>query len=70
MSVIEAGGGKTSVDELLHDVIRSLWPLRRTVVRAVERECAATGVTPGQHAVSDELRRNGPRTGRWVPAEA
>ncbi|WP_240805737.1 MarR family transcriptional regulator [Streptomyces sp. A1547] len=46
----------------LYDVIRSLWPLHRTIVRAVERELMGTGMTAGQHAVMDELRRGGPRT--------
>ncbi|EFL12856.1 MarR family regulatory protein [Streptomyces sp. C] len=47
---------------MLYEVIRSLWPLHRTVVRAVERELMGTGMTAGQHAVMDELRRGGPRT--------
>ncbi|MEU8784026.1 MarR family transcriptional regulator [Streptomyces sp. NPDC048637] len=72
MSVIEGdAGGPTAGDgagdpaateDLLYDVIRRLWPLHRTVVRAVERELADTGLTAGEHALLDALRTEGPRT--------
>lgn len=48
--------------DLLHHVIRRLRPLHRTVVRAVERELAGTGITAGEHALLDALRTEGPRT--------
>lgn len=62
MSGVERTNGEPPVGFLLYEVIRSLWPLHRTVVRAVERELIGTGMTAGQHAVIDELRRGGPRT--------
>ncbi|MEV7382979.1 MarR family winged helix-turn-helix transcriptional regulator [Streptomyces lydicus] len=51
-------------EALLYDVIRRLWPLHRTVVRAVERELkdTGTGMTAGEHALLDALRNEGPRT--------
>ncbi|MYT28393.1 MULTISPECIES: MarR family winged helix-turn-helix transcriptional regulator [unclassified Streptomyces] len=55
-------GGETTTDELLYDVIRRLWPLHRTIVRAVERELEGTGMTAGEHALLDALRAHGPRT--------
>ncbi|MFB6439801.1 MarR family winged helix-turn-helix transcriptional regulator [Streptomyces sp. NPDC056411] len=48
--------------DLLYDVIRRLWPLHRTVVRAVERELKDTGMTAGEHALLDALESEGPRT--------
>ncbi|GGU51976.1 hypothetical protein GCM10010211_15450 [Streptomyces albospinus] len=51
-----------AVEDLLHDVIRRLWPLHRTIVRAVERELQGTGMTAGEHALLDALRTQGPRT--------
>ncbi|MFH8405861.1 MarR family winged helix-turn-helix transcriptional regulator [Streptomyces sp. NPDC018019] len=60
MSVTE--GGADPVEHLAYEVIRRLWPLHRTVVRAVERELAGTGLTAGQHALLDALRIQGPRT--------
>ncbi|MER7705038.1 MarR family winged helix-turn-helix transcriptional regulator [Kitasatospora sp. NPDC097605] len=63
MSVSEdVGEGGPAVEGLLHDVIRRLWPVHRVIVRAVERGLAGTGMTAGQHAVLDALRRGGPRT--------
>ncbi|UZJ31571.1 MarR family winged helix-turn-helix transcriptional regulator [Streptomyces endophytica] len=69
MSVIEGGrrdaddaGRATPTEELLYGVIRRLWPLHRTVVRAVERELTGTGLTAGEHALLDALRTEGPRT--------
>ncbi|MEU9033468.1 MarR family transcriptional regulator [Streptomyces sp. NPDC048352] len=62
MSGVERTGPDHLAGPLLYEVIRSLWPLHRTVVRAVERELVGTGMTAGQHAVMDELRRAGPRT--------
>ncbi|KUL35690.1 transcriptional regulator [Streptomyces sp. NRRL F-4489] len=47
---------------MLQDVIRRLWPLHRTIVRAVERELAGTGLTAGEHALLDALCAHGPRT--------
>lgn len=58
----EAGGEPAATEDLLYDVIRRLWPLHRTVVRAVERELADTGMTAGEHALLDALRTEGPRT--------
>ncbi|MFG3119362.1 MarR family winged helix-turn-helix transcriptional regulator [Streptomyces sp. NPDC048197] len=55
-------GRATSTEELLYGVIRRLWPLHRTVVRAVERKLAGTGLTAGEHALLDALRTDGPRT--------
>ncbi|MET8699547.1 MarR family winged helix-turn-helix transcriptional regulator [Kitasatospora sp. NPDC004723] len=55
-------GGGPAVEGLLHEVIRRLWPVHRVVLRAVERGLAGTGMTAGQHAVLDALRRGGPRT--------
>ncbi|WP_411135484.1 MarR family winged helix-turn-helix transcriptional regulator [Streptomyces sp. C10] len=52
----------TATEDLLYDVIRRLWPLHRTVVRAVERELADTGMTAGEHALLDALHTEGPRT--------
>ncbi|GES29284.1 MarR family transcriptional regulator [Streptomyces angustmyceticus] len=52
----------TPAEDLLYGVIRRLWPLHRTVVRAVERELAGTGMTAGEHALLDALRTEGPRT--------
>ncbi|MGW2922168.1 MarR family winged helix-turn-helix transcriptional regulator [Streptomyces angustmyceticus] len=49
-------------EDLLYGIIRRLWPLHRTVVRAVERELAGTGMTAGEHALLDALRTEGPRT--------
>ncbi|MFK8846434.1 MarR family winged helix-turn-helix transcriptional regulator [Streptomyces sp. Ac-502] len=60
MSVTE--GGADSAEHLAYEVIRRLWPLHRTVVRAVERELAGTGLTAGQRALLDTLRTHGPRT--------
>ncbi|WP_327732661.1 MarR family transcriptional regulator [Streptomyces nojiriensis] len=62
MSVDECTRDEPPLGPLLYEVIRSLWPLHRTVVRAVERELMHTGMTAGQHAVMDELCRGGPRT--------
>ncbi|MFG2137588.1 MarR family winged helix-turn-helix transcriptional regulator [Streptomyces sp. NPDC048650] len=64
MSVVESGAGDESAptEELLYDVIRRLWPLHRTIVRAVERELEGTGMTAGEHALLDALRSQGPRT--------
>ncbi|MFE6912068.1 MarR family winged helix-turn-helix transcriptional regulator [Streptomyces erythrochromogenes] len=62
MSVVERAKDEPPSGPLLYEVIRSLWPLHRTVVRAVERELAGTGMTAGQHAVMNELHRGGPRT--------
>ncbi|MFD7664772.1 MarR family transcriptional regulator [Streptomyces sp. NPDC059788] len=59
MSVTE--GGADSAEHLAYEVIRRLWPLHRTVVRAMERELAGTGLTAGQHALLDALRTQGPR---------
>ncbi|MFE7541968.1 MarR family winged helix-turn-helix transcriptional regulator [Streptomyces platensis] len=58
----EGTGGPAATEDLLYDVIRRLWPLHRTVVRAVERELADTGMTAGEHALLDALRTEGPRT--------
>ncbi|MER6841567.1 MarR family winged helix-turn-helix transcriptional regulator [Streptomyces platensis] len=58
----EGAGGPAATEDLLYDVIRRLWPLHRTVVRAVERELADTGMTAGEHALLDALRTEGPRT--------
>lgn len=55
-------GGSTPTEELLYGVIRRLWPLHRTVVRAVERELKNTGMTAGEHALLDALNTEGPRT--------
>ncbi|MFE6868185.1 MarR family winged helix-turn-helix transcriptional regulator [Kitasatospora sp. NPDC057692] len=55
-------GGGPAVEGLLDEVIRRLWPVHRVIVRAVERGLAGTGMTAGQHAVLDALRRGGPRT--------
>ncbi|REK90402.1 MarR family transcriptional regulator [Streptomyces inhibens] len=64
MSVVEVegDGGPTPPEDLLYGVIRRLWPLHRTVVRAVERELTGTGMTAGEHALLDALRTEGPRT--------
>ncbi|WEB42817.1 MarR family winged helix-turn-helix transcriptional regulator [Streptomyces yunnanensis] len=51
-----------ATEELLYGVIRRLWPLHRTIVRAVERELEGTGMTAGEHALLDALRTHGPRT--------
>ncbi|WP_328732590.1 MarR family transcriptional regulator [Streptomyces caniferus] len=56
------GGGPAPTEDLLYGVIRRLWPLHRTVVRAVERELADSGMTAGEHALLDALRTEGPRT--------
>ncbi|MGD3106258.1 MarR family winged helix-turn-helix transcriptional regulator [Streptomyces sp. YGL11-2] len=62
------GAGRTdaaepaAVEDLLYGVIRRLWPLHRTIVRAVERELRGTGMTAGEHALLDALRTQGPRT--------
>ncbi|MEU8999121.1 MarR family transcriptional regulator [Streptomyces caniferus] len=56
------GGGPAPTEDLLYGVIRRLWPLHRTVVRAVERELADTGMTAGEHALLDALRTEGPCT--------
>ncbi|MFE7315579.1 MarR family winged helix-turn-helix transcriptional regulator [Streptomyces sp. NPDC057555] len=48
-----------TTEELLYDVIRRLWPLHRTIVRAVERELEGTGMTAGEHALLDALRVQG-----------
>jgi len=58
----EGTGEPAATEDLLYDVIRRLWPLHRTVVRAVERELADTGMTAGEHALLDALRTEGPRT--------
>ncbi|MFG2285604.1 MarR family winged helix-turn-helix transcriptional regulator [Streptomyces sp. NPDC048595] len=58
----EGSGGCTPTEDLLYGVIRRLWPLHRTVVRAVERELTGTGMTAGEHALLDALRSEGPRT--------
>ncbi|WP_327157149.1 MarR family winged helix-turn-helix transcriptional regulator [Streptomyces tubercidicus] len=55
-------GEPTATEDLLYDVIRRLWPLHRTIVRAVERELADTGLTAGEHALLDALHSEGPRT--------
>ncbi|UNO42294.1 helix-turn-helix domain-containing protein [Streptomyces sp. MST-110588] len=62
MSVSQAGSGPASPEHLAYEVIRRLWPLHRTVVRAVERELTGTGMTAGEHALLDALRTGGPRT--------
>ncbi|MFF8774548.1 MarR family winged helix-turn-helix transcriptional regulator [Kitasatospora sp. NPDC015120] len=65
MSVSEGADGDEdgpAVEGLLDEVIRRLWPVHRVVLRAVERGLAGTGMTAGQHAVLDALRRGGPRT--------
>ncbi|MGP8302141.1 MarR family winged helix-turn-helix transcriptional regulator [Streptomyces inhibens] len=64
MSVVEVDGDgePTPPEDLLYGVIRRLWPLHRTVVRAVERELTGTGMTAGEHALLDALRSEGPRT--------
>ncbi|MFI9046276.1 MarR family winged helix-turn-helix transcriptional regulator [Streptomyces sp. NPDC053427] len=64
MSVVEADDSDrpAPTEELLYDVIRRLWPLHRTIVRAVERELEGTGMTAGEHALLDALRSEGPRT--------
>ena len=56
------GGDPTPAEDLLYGVIRRLWPLHRTVVRAVEHELAGTGMTAGEHALLDVLRSEGPQT--------
>ncbi|UYB42669.1 MarR family transcriptional regulator [Streptomyces sp. Je 1-4] len=58
----DGAGEPTASEDLLYDVIRRLWPLHRTVVRAVERELADTGMTAGEHALLDALHTEGPRT--------
>ncbi|MEU8683549.1 MarR family transcriptional regulator [Streptomyces sp. NPDC048611] len=59
----DAGAGEAAAaEDLLYGVIRRLWPLHRTVVRAVERELADTGLTAGEHALLDALHTEGPRT--------
>ncbi|MFI6770930.1 MarR family winged helix-turn-helix transcriptional regulator [Streptomyces sp. NPDC050355] len=58
----EGTDGPTLTEDLLYGVIRRLWPLHRTVVRAVERELTGTGMTAGEHALLDALRSEGPRT--------
>ncbi len=58
----EGTEGCTPTEDLLYGVIRRLWPLHRTVVRAVERELTGTGMTAGEHALLDALRSEGPRT--------
>ncbi|MFH8679540.1 MarR family winged helix-turn-helix transcriptional regulator [Streptomyces lydicus] len=57
-------GEAAPAEALLYDVIRRLWPLHRTVVRAVERELkdTGTGMTAGEHALLDALHNEGPRT--------
>ncbi|AJT67334.3 hypothetical protein T261_5718 [Streptomyces lydicus] len=68
MSVVKSGSdsdsddGPAPTDDLLYGVIRRLWPLHRTIVRAVERELEGTGMTAGEHALLDALRSQGPRT--------
>ncbi|MFI9080364.1 MarR family winged helix-turn-helix transcriptional regulator [Streptomyces sioyaensis] len=68
MSTIERGGDGEGApapapeEDLLYGVIRRLWPLHRTVVRAVERELSGTGLTAGEHALLDALHAEGPRT--------
>ncbi|MFH8556812.1 MarR family winged helix-turn-helix transcriptional regulator [Streptomyces celluloflavus] len=68
MSVVEGdggadrGSGPAPTEDLLYGVIRRLWPLHRTIVRAVERELVGTGMTAGEHALLDALRKEGPRT--------
>ncbi|MFB7634986.1 MarR family winged helix-turn-helix transcriptional regulator [Streptomyces sp. NPDC056149] len=59
---VDDGGGPGATEDLLYDVIRRLWPLHRTIVRAVERELEGTGMTAGEHALLDALRAQGPRT--------
>jgi DNA-binding MarR family transcriptional regulator len=61
MDVIKPGGA-AAADDLLYQVIRRLWPLHRSVVRAVERELDGTGITAAQHAVLDALTVAGPQT--------
>ncbi|MFE3885842.1 MarR family winged helix-turn-helix transcriptional regulator [Streptomyces lydicus] len=56
------GGEPSPAEELLNGILRRLWPLHRTVVRAVEHELAGTGLTAGEHALLDALRAEGPRT--------
>lgn len=56
------GGDPTPAEDLLYGVIRRLWPLHRTVVRAVEHELAGSGMTAGEHALLDVLRSEGPQT--------
>ncbi|UQA95755.1 MarR family winged helix-turn-helix transcriptional regulator [Streptomyces halobius] len=58
----DGAAGPAPTEELLYSVIRRLWPLHRTIVRAVERELAGTGMTAGEHALLDALRTEGPRT--------
>lgn len=60
----ECAGGEdpTPAEDLLYGVIRRLWPLHRTVVRAVEHELAGSGMTAGEHALLDVLRSEGPQT--------
>ncbi|MDT0460851.1 MarR family winged helix-turn-helix transcriptional regulator [Streptomyces sp. DSM 41527] len=59
----DADAGEPSpTEDLLYGVLRRLWPLHRTVVRAVEHELAGTGMTAGEHALLDALRAEGPRT--------
>ncbi|MFD4919280.1 MarR family winged helix-turn-helix transcriptional regulator [Streptomyces virginiae] len=62
MGVDERAKNEPPPGPLLYEVIRNLWPLHRTIVRAVERELTGTGMTAGQHAVMDELHKAGPRT--------
>ncbi|WP_328387053.1 MarR family transcriptional regulator [Streptomyces sp. NBC_00400] len=56
------GGEPSPTEDLLYGVLRRLWPLHRTVVRAVEHELTGTGMTAGEHALLDALRAEGPRT--------
>ncbi|MFE1771353.1 MarR family winged helix-turn-helix transcriptional regulator [Streptomyces sp. NPDC059008] len=58
----EGTDGPPPAEDLLYGVIRRLWPLHRTVVRAVERELTDTGMTAGEHALLDALHSEGPRT--------
>ncbi|MEU5088870.1 MarR family transcriptional regulator [Streptomyces sp. NPDC021356] len=46
----------------LYEIVRRLWPLHRTIVRAVEREVTPFGLSAALHALLDRLRTHGPQT--------